>query len=155
MGLVITEITIDDSQLRRALGPNITNKITRKYVTVLNKLAALSRDAYQSKVPVDTFELRDTQIKILKRASFVSPIVEIGVVNTTHRGRGHSINTLQLVDILNIGKLNGRDLFRTKTSDAKSPYSSISRRSPTAGWIRSARSAFATARRTYLSANRF
>lgn len=156
-GQVLTEITIDDSQIYKLLGPAVSTKIKSKYVRVLNKLGQLAVQAYQSKVPVDTYQLRDTQISILKRATSRDPIVQVGIVNTIHTGsRGDSMPAPMLADILNIGLgKGGNSLHRTRTSDAIAPFSGISRGQPTKNWIRSARQAFANAKRNYLSANRF
>lgn len=152
-GDILTEITIDDSQVVKILGPARTAQITAKYVRVLNKLGQLSVDAYQSKVPIDTGELRN-YITILKRASSKDPVVQVGILGNFHKGRkNHPTFAPFLADILNIGisETTGKKLHRTQSSKAISPFSSIGAGSGTENWIRSARQAFSAAKGKYLS----
>ena len=157
-GEILHTITIDDSGIKGILGPAITKKVVSKYVTLLNKLGTLCANAYKSKVPVDTFELRDKYVAVLKKATSADPTVNVGIVNATHYGRDKKPLPAPYlaIEILNLSKSKGGNpLLRTKTSDAVDPYSSIGRRTPTKGWIKAARLAFANSRRTYLSASRF
>lgn len=155
-GFTLTEITIDDSQLRQVLGLPISKRIVSKYVGKLNKLAYLCKDSYQSKVPVDTLELRNVYIDVLKKATSASPSVQIGIVYGTHLGRDRKpMGTLALADVLNLGVLNGRTLHRTQTSHSVGSFSSIPKGEETRNWIKKSRLAFASVKRTYLSGSRF
>lgn len=127
-----------------------------KIVKITNKLAKMSLDAYKSKVPVDTEELRDRQLRILKQARQSSPYASIGVVDEIHVGRGRPKSAVELARMLQSGLgEHGRVLRRTRQSKAVQGYSSVARRSPTAGWINKSRQAFAQKRRVYLDSGRY
>lgn len=157
MPLILHEIELDDIGVRNVLPESITFNIRKRHVFTLNKLAQFAKEAYQSKVPVDTYELRDTQIKILKRASQADMRATIGVIDSDHIGSRHQVVPAPLLARLlqrGRGEYN-QPLRRTKISDAIPPFSPISAGVSTSGWITNARRAFNASKGKFLSAYQF
>lgn len=138
--------------LSKILGSKRAASQLERVVKVTNKLAKMALDSYKSKVPVDTQELRDQHIKILKQARQSSPYAIVGVKDGTHIGRNkRPKSAVELAQVLQRGEDFGHTLKRTRTSLAVEGYSAIAKREPTKGWITKARLAFAQKRRVYLS----
>ena len=134
-------------RVRSVLGEKSYAKLQDISLKRVNELARQGLDAYKSKVPIDTGALRNQNIT-LSEASRRRPEAIISVQGSHTGRRGHTTQSSILADYLNIGSSpSGRSLLRSRASDAISPYSPIAGRKPTAGWIQSARLAFAAARR--------
>jgi hypothetical protein len=159
--MILTEIelhpeTIKNLQvLSKIAGSRVTASQRQRLVRVTNKLAELALDAYRSKVPIDTRELRDEQIKILSHARGTNFYASVGIVETVHVGRGQAHPAPLLADMLNAGVgEKGQLLHRTRSSDAGSlsaRFSSIPAGESTRGWITSARRAYGQVRRAFLN----
>lgn len=134
-------------RVRSVLGNGSFKKLEEITIRRVNELANLGVEAYRAKVPIDTGALRNQNIK-LHEASRGNPIATIEVSGSHTGRRRHVTQSSLLAEYLDIGKSpSGRSLLRTQTSVAFPPYSSIQARKATAGWIQSARQAFAAARR--------
>jgi len=143
--------------LGKVLGSKRASTRLEKLVKVTNKLAKIALDAYKSKVPVDTSELRDTHLKILKQARQSSPYAIVGIRDGVHMGRNKKPKSaVELARMLQagVGVESGQILHRTQTSKAVEGYSAIARRAPTKDWITKARQAFAQKRRVFLDSGR-
>lgn len=115
----------------------------QRLVAYTNKLAQLALKAYQSKVPIDTAELRDSDLAILERASRNAPYASVGILDIDHTSRhGHVMPAIELANLLNSNAFR-----RSRVSDAVAPYSPAS--GSTAQWITSARQAFGQVKRFY------
>jgi hypothetical protein len=164
MSLLLHTIIIDAdkelAQIESLLGPKASENQRTRLVRATNKLAQLALLAYQSKVPIKTGELRNQRLQV-KYATQRDGEAEIYVSDAVHtEAKTQSSILAELLDTgtresrgLNLGpdrhskyfirSDRGRELLRSKDSDAVSPYySSLPGRSPTGGWIRSARVAF-------------
>lgn len=131
-------------RIRSVLGNRIYGVVYDKTINRVNALGELALRAYRSKVPVDTTRLRNTNIQGIKMRGEYQV-----VVSGSHTGRrGKTMQSSILAEYLDKGTSPaGRVLRRTQDSIADDPYTSLGRRTPTAGWITSARKAFAAARR--------
>lgn len=151
----LTRIVVDPASyanfdlVQKSLGYRARSIAEKKVAKRMDALGTLALNAYKSKVPVDTFHLRDTNLTRSPRV-FTRLDREIVVsVSGSHTGRrGNTMDSGQLADFLNLGTSpRGNSYRRSRTSANIPPYRSIARRSPTAGWITSARLAYAAARR--------
>lgn len=110
----------------------------------------------KSAVPVDTFELRGTDLDngmIQKTPVSLSRLTcMVYVSNTTHYGRrNHPKSASSLALLLDSGKSeNGRDMKRTKNSAAINKFGTRRKGSPTAGWIGQAQKSVLRGVRSYL-----
>lgn len=164
MSEVLTELVIgqiqslDTAATAKAFNIRTTNKsIEQIMISILNKSAEISRDAYKSKVPVDTGLLRDRFIKVLQKASLSSPIALIGVASGDHQGNGGRRQATLLAQMLDagLGEERGQKLHRTRNSEAIAPFTAVIVPGrgvvSTANWIASGRVAATNVRRRYLS----
>ena len=147
---VIFEISVDKSSLRTVesvLGKGISGRLEQRLVKATNKLAKEALFALRAKVPIDTGELAYNFISI-DYATKSRPVAMVGIDSGTHIGRrGNPINSLELAkDVLNLGIAK-----RSQNSLGGNGYSSIGAGSPTAGWIKSAKLAFAARKRSILN----
>lgn len=134
-------------RIRSVLGERAYASLTEKTIKKVNALAELGLKSYQSKVPIDTGALRNQNLH-LTQATRANPIATISVDGSHTGRRGHTTQSSILADYLNIGTSpGGTSLRRSRESEATSPYTSIGAKQPTKGWIKSARLAFAAARR--------
>lgn len=165
MSLVLDELylgklqILDTSATAKAFGIRTTNKTVEQIVVaIINKSAGISRDAYKSKVPVDTGLLRDRFIKVLQTATVGRPIALVGIASGDHQGNGKRRSASLLAQMLDagVGDERGQRLHRTRNSEAIAPFSAIRVPGrgivPTDNWIASGRVAATNVRRRYLSA---
>ena len=119
------------------------NKIKQRLRAVLSDLVFTARDAFQSKVPIDTGELRDyIDIEINDQALTGYVYIE----DRTHYGRRRTPESaVRLAEILDQGGFK-----RSRSSLPAGNYKAIREGAPTAGWIESGRRAFYQAYRKYL-----
>jgi hypothetical protein len=118
---------------------------------LVTSLGLSCKEAYQSKVPIDTKTLRNQGIGLEFASDNLSCEVVIEDLNYTN-SRGRKVNAIELAYLLDDGAgKGGVQLRRTQSSQSISPYSSIARRASTANWISAAKNAFAQTRRRILS----
>lgn len=143
MSYDLQRIVVDDSEVRKLLGSKLANSIRAKNaVQITNKVAQLALQAFQSKVPIDTGELRDSIY--IQYATARNLEARIYVLKDTHYGRDSIPRPMaEVINYLQYG--SGQ---RSRPSVAISPYTSVT--GPTAPWITTARRAFAQTRRNYL-----
>lgn len=154
MVLELSTVELDDDDLK-SFSEETRKRVREKYVKKVNDLAQLLLEAYQSKIPVDTGELRDRRLTMHK-ATLANPVAEIDV-RGSHYGRDRLLyrgGAGDLAILLNDGNNEaGRPMRRSQASWAIPPYSSIGRRKSTGGWVDSARRAFDQVKGRYLSAD--
>ena len=146
--VLATESKRSLDRIKSVLGDKSYNSLTAKTTKRVNELAQLAVDAYRSKVPIDGGELRDSNIKL----ELATP--QSGIASVLVSGKHTSVKTGNvtqsdlLAQLLDIGTSPvGKDYKRSRVSAAINPYTPLAARSATKGWIRSARQAFASARR--------
>lgn len=154
MVLELSTVELDDDDLQ-SFSEETRKRVRQRYVNKVNDLAKLLLEAYQSKIPVDTGELRDQRLT-LHRATIGNPVAEIDI-RGSHYGRDRKLfrgGAGELAILLNDGNNEqGRPMRRSQASWAIEPYSSIGRRKSTANWVDSARRAFDQVKGRYLSAD--
>lgn len=133
--------------MEKILGGKIATRYETRLVKVTNKLAQEALRALQSKVPIDTGELRNNFLAI-DYAKTSNLTANVGVDNGNHLGRDRRpISSFELA----FARLNEGSGKRSQDSHAVSPYSSIPFESPTKGWITSAIRAFGQRKRNILN----
>ena len=138
------KIQLDDSALDILGSAGVKTK--KQLQRVVQDLGFSARDAFKSKVPIDTGELReDIEVDVAPGEA------RIYLTASQHHGRrGKPIGIAELVQALQAGEYKGRSLHRTQSSHNIAPYSSVAARTTTAGWITSAKVAFNNSYRKYL-----
>ena len=140
-------VRLNDSDLDK-LG-QLGYKTKRKLQPIVENLAFSARDAFKSKVPIDTGELRsDIEIKHNGPKEFI--VYAEGLHSPTeHFGRRSTgAETIaKVIADLQAGtwtSKNGKTkvLHRSQTSEKISPYSSIGQGAETAGWLDDAKAAY-------------
>lgn len=141
----LQQINIDATAINALNLQGGGNKIKQKLRAVLSDLVFTARDAFQTKVPIDTGELRDyIDIEINDQSLTGYVYIE----DRTHYGRRRipesSIKVAEALD-------DARNPFkRSRASMPAGNYKAIREGAPTAGWIESGRRAFYQAYRKYL-----
>jgi len=152
--VLATDSKLSLERVRKVLGDKSYASLTEKTTKRVNELAQLALESYQAKVPINSGQLRDSNIK-LQKATPQSGIAIISV-SGSHKSAdrklaarfGETTEADILADILNIGTYSQGALYkRTRDSVATGRFSAISKLTPTKGWITRARQAFAQARR--------
>lgn len=130
----------------------------------VDQAGELGRFAAQSKIPIDTGELRNEfVVRDFPKNNSDSPKSNIYVLKGTHYGRDQKpLDSHKLAEYLQTGiGENGKSLFRTRNSAAigSSPiqisFGSESKRSSTADWIGKADRAFRQKLGVYLRTQDF
>lgn len=139
----LQQINIDATAINALNLQGGGNKIKQKLRAVLSDLVFTARDAFQTKVPIDTGELRDyIDIEINDQSLTGYVYIE----DRTHYGRRRiPESAVRLAEILDQGGFK-----RSRASMPAGNYKAIREGAPTAGWIESGRRAFYQAYRKYL-----
>jgi hypothetical protein len=146
-------IHIDASALNKMGGKG--RKTEAKLRKSLEQLTEVCVQAYQSKVPIDTGELRQTitpgPITVSTKGVSTSTVV---LKEVSHHGnRGIPIGSSELAIILQNGKSNGGGyLHRSRDSEAVGNFAPVGMGAPTAQWITKGTQAFNASYKRYLNA---
>jgi len=127
--------------------PQASRDLDNFTVQKLNKIAQDGLKAFQSKVPVDTKQLREEQIQVnyANKNSMTAKVYIPDQPHTNTPRTKHPPTAPELARILDEGRGRyGSTLTRTRTSIAWEGFSPIGRRERTAGWIQSGYMAFLT-----------
>lgn len=92
----------------------------------------------KSLVPIDTFELRGTNLDngMIRKGKQSNYSVSVYVTDDAHTGNGHTQPASTLAKILDKGvNEKGRQMLRTQNSAAIDAIITLARRTPTKGWI--------------------
>lgn len=132
-----------DSQALDQLG-SVGIKTKKRLQGVVEDLGITAVRAFQSKVPVDTGELRNQHIDLRISGKGRDTEAVIYVDTSPHYGRRRKpMSASALAELL-----QNTGYKRSRGSEAFPPYSSVS--GTTAGWIDKGRQAFKSSYRTYL-----
>jgi hypothetical protein len=146
----LQRIQLDASALDKLGSAGIKTK--KRLENVVKDLSITAVRAFQSKVPIDTGELRNQNIdvKIEGKGLNTTAIIYIDDAAEHYGRRKESMLSVVLAKALQAGVYKGKKLNRTRDSAAFPPYSSIGARTTTAGWIYKGRAAFLSSYKTYL-----
>ena len=141
----LQQINIDATVINNLNLQGGGTKIKNRLKAVLSDLVFTARDAFQSKVPIDTGELRDyIDINIDDKSLTGYVYIE----DRTHYGRRRTPESaIKVAEALDDAIHNFK---RSRDSLPAGNYRAIREGAPTAGWIESGRRAFYQAYRKYL-----
>ena len=148
-----TESNKSLERVRRALGNKSYQTVLGTATKKVNSLAQLSLEAYQSKVPIDSGELRgNIQRTTATPQSGLSEVFIDGPHTSVTRVLASKYGEIKqsdvLAEILDIGIKGVKGRFkRTRDSLTTGVFSTVSAGTDTKGWISKARQAFGQARR--------
>lgn len=147
----------------KKLSPSLAADLKRISANAIDEIGELAKFAYQSKIPVDTAELRNSFIiKSSPSRSSNQPQSTVYVFKGTHYGRDRKpIDSQKLADLLNIGDGPKGDLRRSHNSAAigsipvVKSFGSEGKGTPTRDWIAKADRALNGKIQSYLNQKDF
>lgn len=152
MSLDLFKISVESDQaiIRLAeIGAEFATELEAINAKALNKVGIAALAAFRSAVPVDTEQLRNSQIQIdFSKKNQKQLTAKVYVVDSPHGRNGISASNLATKLDKGIGKTKtGLQFLYRRTQDSKpvDPYSfSLAAKSRTAGWIEKGYAEFLT-----------